>query len=340
MKVVTLKQIAQELNLSIATVSKALKDYPDISKKTKKLVHDLVIKLNYVPNSSAVHLRTQQSKTIGVIIPDIVHYFFTTVINGILDEAEKKGYLVIIMQSNEIFELEKKQVDLLISKGVDGILVSLSNKTNNFLHLKKIMNHSIPLVLFDKVSKVINCSKVMIDDRKAAYDVVTYLIKKGYKRIAHFRGGLDPQNSIDRFLGYKRALLDHNIAFDPSLVYICNKNSDFKDGYDTTNQLLKEHGDSVDAIFTITDVIAIGALKYLSDHKIKVPESIAVFGFSNWFMSSVITPALSTVEQHGYEIGRKASQLLLQEIKGKQKGINVKPQKIVLQTELVIRDSS
>jgi LacI family transcriptional regulator, galactose operon repressor len=218
MKTTTLKEIAEQLGLSITTVSKALKDYPDVSKKTKESVKNLAEKLNYVPNSFAVSLRMKESKTIGIIIPTMVHYFFSSVIEGVLKEAEKKSYMIILLQSNETYELEKKQVDLLINKGVDGILMSLSNKTKDLDHLKKIIRHGIPLVLFDKIAKTIDCSKVLVDDRKAAYEAVSFLIQKGHKRIAHFRGDLNPQNSIDRFLGYKKALIDHNIEFDPSLV--------------------------------------------------------------------------------------------------------------------------
>ncbi|WP_456463207.1 LacI family DNA-binding transcriptional regulator [Lutibacter sp.] len=340
MKIVTLKQIAEELNLSITTVSKALKGYPDVSKKTKQRVLDLAENLRYIPNSFAVSLRMKQSKTIGVIVPANVHHFFSNVIKGILKEAEKKDYLVILLHSNENFELEKKQVDLLISKGVDGILISLSNKTHNFEHLKKIIDHNIPLILFDKIAKIVNCSKVIINDKKAAYEAVVYLIKKGHKRIAHFRGDLNPQNSIDRFLGYKQALLDYNIEFDPSLVYVCDNNSDFEDGYNNAKKLLKDHGKNIDAIFTITDVIAMGIIKYFNTHNIKIPEDIALFGFSNWFMSSVINPSLSTVEQHGYEMGEKSAHLLFHEIECKQQNIVVKPQIITLPTELVIRESS
>lgn len=339
MKTVTLKEIAEKLNISITTVSKALKDYPDVSKKTKQRVLDLAKDLNYIPNSFAVSLRMQQSKTIGVIVPATVHHFFSNVIKGILKEAEKKDYLVILLHSNENFELEKKQVDLLISKGVDGILISLSNNTNNFEHLQKIIKHEIPLILFDKIAKTVPCSKVIIDDRKAAYNAVSYLIKKGYKRIAHFRGDLNPQNSIDRFLGYKQALLDHNIEFDSSLVYICNNNSDFDDGYHNAQKLLEDHGNSVDAVFTITDTIAIGVIKYFTDHNIKIPKDVALFGFSNWFMSSVITPGLSSVEQHGYEMGEKSANLLFHEIDCKHRNVLAEPQTIVLPTELVIRES-
>lgn len=339
MRTTTLKEIAEQLGVSITTVSKALKDYPDVSKKTKELVKDLAKKLNYVPNSFAVSLRMQESKTIGVIIPATVHYFFSKVIDGILKEAERKNYMVILMQSNESYELEKKQVDLLINKGVDGILMSLSNETKNIDHLKKIMNYGIPLILFDKISKTTNCSKVVIDDRKAAYEAVTYLIKKGHKRIAHFRGDLNPQNSIDRFLGYKKALTDHHIEFDPSLVYLCNNNSDFTDGFNNAKKLIEDHGNHVDALFTVNDLLAIGALKFFNDHNIKVPERIALFGFSNWFMSSVITPALSTIEQHGYQMGEQSANLLFEEIDNKHHKITSEPKKIIVETELVIRDS-
>ncbi|MCH4553902.1 LacI family DNA-binding transcriptional regulator [Aestuariibaculum lutulentum] len=340
MKTVTLKQIAEKLNISVTTVSKALKDYPDVSKTTRQRVLDLAQSLDYTPNSFAVSLRMQQSKTIGVIIPDTVHHFFSNVIKGILKEAEKNDYMVILMQSNESFELEKKQIDLLLSKGVDGILVSLSNNTKKFDHLQKVINYGVPLVLFDKISKTLKCSKVFIDDRKAAYDAVTYLINKGHKRIAHFRGDLNPQNSIDRFLGYKQALLDNNISFDPTLVYMCNNNADFDDGYKNAEMLLKDHGNTVDAIFTITDLIAIGIMKYFDDHGIRVPEDIALFGFSNWFMSSVISPGLSTVEQHAFQIGEESAHILFYEIKSKMNDTPIEHQTVVIPTEMIFRESS
>ncbi len=220
MKPTTLKEIAERLGISVATVSKALKDYPDVSKRTKGLVKELAKTLNYKPNAFAVNLRTKESKTIGLIIPEIVHHFFSNVIKGIVSQAEKKGYLVIILQSNESYELEKKQVDLLLRQQVDGIIISIANETADFTHLNDIIAINKPLVMFDKIAKVVPCSKVIIDDRKAAYDATQHLIDIGCSRIAHFRGPLLPQNSIDRFLGYKKALLDNNMPYDPSLVYI------------------------------------------------------------------------------------------------------------------------
>jgi LacI family transcriptional regulator len=338
MKVVTLKQIADTLGISITTVSKALKDYPDVSKKTRRLVRELAQTLNYKPNAFAVNLRTKESKTIGLIIPEVVHHFFSSVIKGIIGQAEKKGYLVIILQSNESYELEKKQLDLLLSKRVDGILISLANGTANFKHLEDIIAQETPLIMFDKIAKIVNCSKVIIDDRKAAYKATQHLIDTGCKRIAHFRGPLLPQNSIDRFLGYKKALEDNGLKYDPSLVYILNDMS-FEEGRHFAQQLLKDHKD-VDGIFINTDLVSIGAIAEFNKKNIKIPEQIAIVGFSNWFMSSVISPSLTTIDQPGYLMGKTAFKLLYKEIKQRKKGAMLNFKDVELPTELIIRDST
>ena len=233
MKNITLKEIASTLGISITTVSKALKNYPDVSEKTKKAVKELAENLNYTPNSFAVNLRTKESKTIGLIIPEVTHHFFANIIKAIIDAAEKNGYLVIILQSNESLELEKKQVELLINKRVDGILISLSNESNNDSHIQEIIKRNIPLVMFDKIAKLSNCSKIIIDDQKAGFDATQHLIDKGCKKIAHIRGPLNPQNSIDRYLGYKKALEKNNIPFDSKLVYTCEKVT-FEEGLQIT----------------------------------------------------------------------------------------------------------
>ena len=339
MKDATLKQIALQLGISITTVSKALKNYSDVSEKTKKAVIDLATELNYTPNSFAVNLRTKESKTIGLIIPTVVHHFFSNVIEGILEEAEKRNYMVIILQSNENYELEKKQVALLLNKRVDGILISLSNGSGEFDHLKTILANKTPLVLFDKIAKIVNCSKVTINDRKAAYDAVTYLIKKGYKKIAHFRGSYLPQNAIDRFLGYKKALEDNNIVYDSSLVYLCENNLDFEDGYENAKKIIAEHPD-IDAIFAVTDLVAIGIIKYFNEIDIPIPKQIAVFGFSNWFMSSIISPKLTTIDQPGFEIGKKSATILFDEIQLKKNNEPIVFQSIELETSIIEREST
>lgn len=340
MKPATLKEIADQLGLSVPTVSKALKDYPDVSKKTKGLVKELAKTLNYTPNAFAVNLRTKESKTIGLIIPEIVHHFFSNVIKGIISQAEKKGYLVIILQSNESYDLEKKQVELLLRQQVDGIIISIANETADFTHLNDIIKINKPLIMFDKIAKIVPCSKVIIDDRKAAYDATKHLIDIGCKRIAHFRGPLLPQNSIDRFLGYKKALLDHDMQYDSSLVYICEcGDNSFQEGETNAKKILKDHN-NVDGIFINTDLVAIGALTEFNRQGIKIPEQISIVGFSNWFMSSVISPSLTTINQPGFEMGKIAFKQLFKEMKTLKKEKKITPKTITLNAELIQRDSS
>ena len=339
MKEATLKQIATQLGVSITTVSKALKNYPDVSEKTKKAVVDLAIKLNYTPNSFAVNLRTKESRIIGVIVPTIDYNFFSKVFKGVLAEAEKRKYQVIILRSNEKLEIEKKQIELLLNKRVDGIIMSLSNETGDFNHIKNIISNNTPLVLFDKIAKLVDCSKVAINDRKAAYDAVTYLINKGHKKIAHFRGSYMPQNAIDRFLGYKKALEDHDIAYDPTLVYLCDNNTDFEDGYKNAEKAVQEHPD-LEAIFAVTDLVAVGVIKYLNDQNIKMPDTIAVFGFCNSFMSEITTPRLTTIDQPGFGIGNTAAAILFDEIDLKKKNKPIVFQTVELETTIIERDSA
>ncbi len=338
MKETTLKEIAEQLGISVTTVSKALKGYPDVSPKTRKAVMELAEKWHYQPNSFAVNLRTRESRTIGLIIPEVAHHFFSNVIDGIIGQAEQHGYLVIILQSNESLELEKKQVALLMQKRVDGILMSLSNESNDDDHLREIVARGIPFVQFDKISKLIPSSKVIIDDRAAAASAVQHLIDKGCRRIAHIRGPVNPQNAIDRFMGYKKALQDNGIAFDPSLVYTCERVT-FEEGRAFAARIVDEHPD-VDGLFAITDLVAVGALDLFNERKVAVPERIAVIGFSNWFMSQVINPSLSSIEQPGREIGEAAFGLLLEEMTAAREQTRPQPRTVSFPTRVVERKST
>lgn len=332
--------LAKALGISVTTVSKALKGgYSDVSETTRAKVHEMAKLMNYTPNANAVLLRTNETKTIGVIIPTMVHHFFSIVLNGILEEAENRGYFVIILQSNEKYELEKKQIDLLLQKRVDGILISLTNETDDFTHINAVLQNKTSLVMFDRIAKIVNCSKVVNNDREAAYNAVTNLIKNGHTKIAHFRGSYTPQNSIDRFLGYKKALEDNKIKFDPSLVYVCDKNEDFEDGYANAIKLIQDHPD-VEAIFAITDLVAVGIIKYLNEVKIKIPEQIAVFGFSNWSMSTVISPTLTTIDQSGFDIGQRAASVLIDEIVEIKNNRTVVYQTIEIPTFIIEREST
>lgn len=335
----SINDLAAKLKISKSTVSKALKGYPDVSEKTRKKVLKLAEKLNYKPNILASSLRTHQTKTIGVIIPSIVHDYFSKVIDGIIQEAERNDYLVILLQSDEHVDIEEKQLDLLKNRQVDGILLSVSNETGVKERLDEVIEKGIPIVMFDKIIKSFECSKVIIDDKKAAYDAVCYLISKGYKKIAHFGGVLTAQNSIDRLLGYKQALQDNNITYNSNLVYINPNDDDLNDGYHNAKKMISEHPD-VEAIFAITDLIAIGAYKYFNEIDLKIPQKIAVFGFSNWLISSLVTPNLSTVNQPSFEMGKKATEILLDEIQKINDNVEFSFQKVVLPTSLVLREST
>ena len=338
MKDITLKEIATKLGISITTVSKALKGYPDVSEKTRNAVLELAKSLHFTPNSFAVNLRTKESRTIGLVIPEVVHHFFSNVINGIIDEAEKNNYLVIIVQSGESLALEIKQIELLLNKRVDGIIISLSNESNDDEHIKQIIEREIPLVMFDKISKLIKCSKVIINDQKAAFEATQHLIDAGCKKIVHIRGPVNPQNAIDRFLGYKKALEKNNIQYNSNLVYTC-KNVTFNEGKEFAEKIISDHPD-VDGIFAVTDLVAVGVLDYFNKVNIKVPNQVKLIGFSNWFMSQVITPKLSTVDQPSYEMGVKSFNLLMEEMIARRESKPFLSKTIELSTSIIAREST
>lgn len=335
---VTLKKIAESLNISPATVSKALKDYPDISAATKKKVQTLAAELDYKPNSIAQSLRNQESKIIGLVIPRVVHHFFANIIKGAIDTAEEHGYMVITLLSSESFENEKKQIQTLLEKNVDGILISLSDHTVSYDHINAIINKGIPVVLYDRISKLINCSKVIIDDRKAAYSATKYLINSGCRHIAHIRGPLKPQTTIDRLMGYKKALQDFDISYNESLVFGVESLA-FEDGYTIADEIASSK-EPIDAVFATTDLLATGTLVRLKELGYKIPQEISIMGFSNWFLTKITSPSLSTVDQPGYEMGQKAFNLLISEIIAKKNNVEVEKQIIEIPTRIIPRNST
>ncbi|MDA8639792.1 LacI family transcriptional regulator [Flavobacteriaceae bacterium] len=338
MKNLTLKDIAKALDISVTTVSKALQNYPDVSPKTKKRVKEYAEKVNFKPNSFAAYLRTHESKTVGIVIPRLNHYFFSSILRGIITEAEKHEYMTFILCSDESYELEKIQIERLINKNVDGIFLSIADKTHDLGHIQNIIDKETSLVIFDKYSKLTACSSVVIDDQKAAYTAVEHLIKKGKTKIAHFRGPLLPQNSIDRFLGYRKALDDYGLEYNKDLVFICDDIND-TEGYNHMQTILDEKIE-IDAIFAVADLPAVGAMNCLLENNIKIPEEVSVIGFSNWLISSLITPSLSTIDQPGELMGRKAFQVFMNEREMKKKKKKVEFKKHEIETTLIERDST
>lgn len=334
---IKLKDIAKELNISVTTVSKALKDYPDISKETKDRVRLLVQKWNYVPNFHASNLRTKRTNTIGVIIPEVVHHFFSQVVSGIMEECESRNFVPILLQSNEKFETENNQINLLKKYQVDGVLLSLSNETEETEHLDEIKKLGTKVVLFDKVDWNFKCSKVIIDDYDAAYNATEHLIRTGCKNIAHIAGPLIPRNAKDRLKGYRDALIKNGFDFNTDKVYRTH-DSTFEEGYAQAMKILTQHP-KTDGVFCVTDMLAIGAMAAIKDKCLKIPNDISVIGFSDWFMASVVSPSLTTIKQPGYEMGKEAARLLIEEIEFPHEE-NYTFKKVIIPTELIIRNST
>lgn len=334
---ITIKDIAKELGISASTVSRALKDHPDISPETKKQVQELAEKLHYQPNTIALSLRQSKTNTIGVIIPEIAHFFFSTVISGIEDIAYSKGYNVVISQSNESYEREVTDTKALFNSRVDGVLVSISRETKNFDHFTELINRNMPLVFFDRVVENIDACKVIVNDEQGAYEATIHLIEQGYYRIAHLAGPQNLDISVNRLNGYKAALMDNKYMLDDNLVRVCGLGT-FEEAESITNELL-DYRFPPDAIFANNDVAAYGAMTAIKKRGLRIPEDVAIVGFSNWRFSGLIQPALSSVMQPGFKMGQEAARLLLKQIELKDSEERV-VETISLRTNLVVRESS
>ncbi|MFY8037435.1 MAG: LacI family DNA-binding transcriptional regulator [Cyclobacteriaceae bacterium] len=336
---VTIKDIARELNISPSTVSRALKDHPDISVDTKKAVNALADKLNYQPNIVALNLRQKKTNTIGVIIPEVVHFFFSTVISGIEDVAYQAGYNVILAQSNESYVREVAHVKALFNSRVDGMLLSLSRETANFDHVESIISKGVPIVFYDRMYNSPTSSKVIVDDYAGAKEAVNHLITEGCKNIVHLVGAPNLIISVDRLRGYKDALKENKMEIKENLILSCDSGT-FEEGKSVTQKLLAS-GTKFDAIFANNDPMAMGAMVAIKEKGLKIPQDIAIVGFSNWFFGELMDPSLTTIDQPGFEMGQEAARLLIKQIDMKEKDQYEPVEEIkVLKTRLVIRNSS
>lgn len=332
---ITLKELSKRLNVSVSTVSRALNNHPDISPATIKKVQDLAKELNYIPNLFAKGFRAKKTNTLGVVVPNICHSFTATILKGILTQAESLGYRVIISESKNNEEKQLEMLKTMIQFGVDGVLMSLARKTKSIDGILGILNR-IPLVLFDKVSDKIPCTQIVIDEEEASYNAVLHLVGLGKKRIAILKETENSYNSEKRFSGYKRALAASNIALDDTLIFNAEAVT-LESGKRITKQITAmDH--KPDAIFAITDNAAIGAIQTLKEHNIKIPDEIAVVGFSNSTKATIISPSLTTVNQPGSKIGATAVNYLLHEILNPKENMVTKT--IEVKTNLVVREST
>lgn len=334
-KKTTIYDIAERLNLTAATVSRALNNNPKISENTRKLVQETAIEMNYEQNTLARALKSGKSFNVGVIVPRMDSNFFASVIRGIEEELYPKGYHVIVCQTHDQEKLETGNVNSLLNAQVDGILMSISNsKTKNKI-FNNLSDKNVPLIFFDRKRNIEGVSSVTIDDFNGAYEATTHLIEQGCKRIAHLSNDRSIEIFKNRYLGYKQALLDHGLECDESLVIETASKVD--EGRRITNFLLSmEH--PPDAIFSSSDFTALGAIQEIKAHGLNIPEDICVVGFSNEPFTRFMELSITSVDQSPIEMGKKAAQVFLEEVSLGKKA--KKPKQIVLAPELLIRKSS
>lgn len=334
-KKTTIHDIAEYLNITGSTVSRALNDHPKISKATKKAVQKAALKLNYQPNKIAAALRSGKSNIIGIIVPTADRSFFSSVVYGIEEIANTAGYNVMICQTHDSHENEVNKVQALLNAGVDGIIASHAKECPDFDHFKKIIANNIPLILFDRSIDELEVSQVVIDDFRGAFEATEHLIKQGCRRIAHFTSAQQISIYKERNRGYREALMVNGIAYDEKLVK--STNLQLADGIQAMNELLDDRVNP-DAVFSSSALGAVGAIKVAKSRKIQVPEEIAVVAFSNEVYMEFTAPTITTVEQHSKRMGNVAAELFLHEIT--EKKIPFYPQKVVLKSELIVRESS
>lgn len=334
-KKTTIKDIANVLGITPSAVSKALNDHPRISDKTKMAVLQIAKNLDYQPNHLASALRKGKSNLVGVIIPKANSHFFSSIIEKIEDLLNEKGYNVIIAQSNESYEKECKSIDALLYTQVDGIIASMANETVKLDYYEKIKSKGIPLILFDRGENDLNVDYVGIDDYLSSQMAIEHLVSQGCKRIAHIAGFSHTRIYKNRIRGYRDALETFGLPIENSLIV--ESNLRIEDGRKIMKQLL-ELKERPDAIYAAGDYAALGALQVMQENNIDVPNDIALVGFSNEPFTSLVTPSISSIEQHSEQIGQIAAETLLKRIDTQNK--NVSLNKLILQPELIIRASS
>ena len=337
-KKVTLKQIAKELDVSISTVSKSLKDSSEISEDTRLKVQAFAKLYNYKPNNIALSLKNKKTKTIGVIIPEIVHHFFATVISGVENIANQYGYNVIVCLSDESFDKEVINMEMLANGSIDGFIMSLSKETQqkkDFHHITEVINQGMPVVLFDRITNDVDCDKVIIDDFHASYQAVKTLLNAGLKRIALITTVDYVSVGKLRTDGYIKALTSNGIAIDENLIL---KIEDIDASESLIENLIKNN--EIDAVFAVNELFAVTSIKQASKIGKKVPEDISVIGFTDGIISKYSTPSITTVGQNGIEMGGKAAKMLIDRLEAEEEEEDEKYITEIIETQLVVREST
>lgn len=329
----TIKDIAQQLHLSISTVSRALRNQPDVNPETKKAVLELAQRIDYQPNRLALSLQNKQTHTIGVITPNL-DFVLATMVRGIDEVALEAGYTVMVCQSDESFGREIVNTKRLMESLVDGLIVSVSSETKVFEHIKNIQNKKIPLVLFDRFIEDMTVPSIRLDNAAGGMLATQHLLEQGYKKIAILAGPENLSISNNRMDGYLRTLHQNGIKPDKNHIIHCNFNQQY--AYEATKELLAMRN-KPDAIFTISDRMAIGAMLAIKEKKISMPHELGLVGFNNEPITNLVTPSISSIEIHAYDMGKAAAKLFIEMLHSQS---DMSHQEVVLKPKLVIRESS
>lgn len=329
----TIIDIAKALNISPSTVSRALKNHPDISKATIDKVQKCAKDLKYKPNDLALNLRMKRNNTIAIIVPELVHFFFDSILSGVDEVAYQEGYNLMVYQTSEKFEKEIKITENLINARVAGVLASLSKESSTYHHFQAIVENDIPLVFYDRICIDIRTDRVVVDDYAGALQAVEHLIKTGCKRIAFYNAPSHLEISKNRKNGYLDALRKNHIKVDETLIYECDTR---EKALQLTPEVLKRE-DPPDSFFAINDHTATGILHAVKKSGFIVPDEISICGFSGGELAIACDPMLTTVEQHGYELGKIAAKLLIDKIKGITHGQFTNR---IVKTELIVRGTT
>ncbi len=329
----TIKDIAKDLNISPSTVSRALKDNPDISSETRKMVQDYAKKHKYKPNALALSLRTQHNNIIGVIVPELANHFFSGVLSGMETVAEDKDYHVIVCQSSEDYNKEIRNVQTLIKARVCGVLISQSKVTTTYDHFQELLDNDIPVIFFDRICTGIDTDKVVVDDYSGTFTAVEYMIKTGCKRIAFFTAPMHLEISKNRKNGYLDALRKYKLPVDENLIRIADTKAL---GYERALEILQEP-DRPDGFMAMNDYTASGILLATKELGLKVPEEVSIFGFSNSNISQDTDPMLTTMDQHPIEVGKQAMELILEKIENPESSSR---KNRIIKTSLIARQTT
>ncbi|SDT91217.1 transcriptional regulator, LacI family [Polaribacter sp. Hel1_33_78] len=336
MKKLTIKDIAKEFNVSISTVSKALNDSYEISAATKDKIQKYAKAKNYKPNFNALSLKNRSTKTIGIIIPTMLKYYFAQVFKGIEKTALERGYKVIACISNESYNKEVEIIEMLSNGSIDGFILSMSKETEikqEFNHFKETIENGTPIVMFDRVAKTIDCDKIITDDFNGALNTVEYLHKTGHRNIAFVSTLSNLHIGEQRFLGYQKGLENVGLPFNENLI-VNILNQDYKEYESILIPLFKNN--KIDSVIATGESAAIAAMKAGLKSGLEIPKNLSVIAFSNGILARHSSPKMTTISQHGEQMGEAAAQILIDKLEKKHNDTVTK----VIKTDLVIRDSA